>query len=414
MKNRKKRILWANTYCLLDTSSGASMSVRQILLQLVQSGYEVKVLGATNFDSMEGALSLRKLVKDANAGQFISVNDGPLTHRLLATSTVKRKDMTGKEEGAWLSEYFNTLKSEKPDLLFFYGGSSTDLMIASEARIYGIPSMFYLANENYKGTRWARDVDLIITDSQATEKLYRSRNGLAPVPVGKFIDPAKFIAKSHERKNLLFVNPSASKGVGIVFMLAKMLQEKAPDIRIEVLQSRGSWDQNVRFFADKLGVKKPLQNIILTPHTDDMRPVYGRARVLLAPSLWWDSGPRVLAEAMLNGIPAVVTDHAGLPEMAGDGGIKIKLPPECFEKPYKNLPPESALGETVEAIIRLHRDEAHYEQHVQAAYKVGRERHDISVSTRRLLDVMEPLLEKSAGDADFTKLEKAAFKMDLR
>ena len=414
MKNRKKRILWANTYCLLDTSSGASMSVRQILLQLVQSGYEVKVLGATNFDSMEGALSLRKLVKDANAGQFISVNDGPLTHRLLATSTVKRRDMTGKEEGAWLSEYFNTLKSEKPDLLFFYGGSSTDLMIASEARIYGIPSMFYLANENYKGTRWARDVDLIITDSQATEKHYRSRYGLAPVPVGKFIDPAKFIAKSHERKNLLFVNPSASKGVGIVFMLAKMLQEKAPDIRIEVLQSRGSWDENVRSFAAKLGVKKPLSNIVLTPHTDDMRPVYGRARVLLAPSLWWDSGPRVLAEAMLNGIPAVVTDHAGLPEMAGDGGIKIKLPPECFEKPYKNLPPESALAETVEAIIRLHRDEAHYEQHVQAAYKVGRERHDISVSTRRLLDVMEPLLEKSAGDADFTKLEKAAFKMDLR
>ena len=414
MKNRKKRILWANTYCLLDTSSGASMSVRQILLQLVQSGYEVKVLGATNFDSLEGALSLRKLVKDANAGQFLSVNDGPLTHRLLATSTVKRKDMTGREEGVWLTEYFNMLKSFKPDLVFYYGGSSTDLMIASEARIYSIPTMFYLANENYRGTRWARDVDLVITDSQATEMLYRSRNGMAPVPVGKFIDPAKFIAKSHERKNLLFVNPSLSKGAGIVFLLAKMLQEKAPEVRIEVLQSRGSWDENVRSFAAKLGVKKPLSNIVLTPHTDDMRPVYGRARLLLAPSLWWDSGPRVLAEAMLNGIPAVVTDHAGLPEMAGEGGIKIKLPPECFEKPYKNLPPESALAETVEAIIRLHRDEAHYEQHVQAAYKVGRERHDISVSTRRLLDVMEPLLEKSAGDADFTKLEKAAFKMDLR
>lgn len=414
MKKRKKRILWANTYCLLDTSSGASMSVRQILLQLVQSGYEVKVLGATNFDSLEGALGLRKLVKDANAGQFLTVSDGPLTHRLLATATVKRKEMLGSEEGAWLGEYFKTLTSFKPDLVFFYGGSSTDLMIASEARIYGIPSMFYLANENYRGNRWARDIDLVITDSEATEKLYRSRNGLAPVPVGKFIDPARFIAKSHERKNLLFVNPSPSKGVGIVFMLAKMLEEKAPDIKIEVLQSRGSWDENVRFFAQRLGVKKPLQNIIISPHTDDMRPVYGRARLLLAPSLWWDSGPRVLAEAMLNGIPAVVTDHAGLPEMAGEGGIKIKLPADCFAKPYKNLPPESALSDTVDTIISLYRDEALYAQRVEAAFKVGRERHDISVSTRRLIDVMEPLLERCAGDGDFTKLEKAAFKMEIR
>ena len=33
-KDRKPRLLWANAFCLLDTSSGASMSVRQMLLQL--------------------------------------------------------------------------------------------------------------------------------------------------------------------------------------------------------------------------------------------------------------------------------------------------------------------------------------------------------------------------------------------
>jgi hypothetical protein len=48
--SRTPKILWANTYCLLDTSSGAAMSVRQMLLQLVKQGYEVRILGATNFD----------------------------------------------------------------------------------------------------------------------------------------------------------------------------------------------------------------------------------------------------------------------------------------------------------------------------------------------------------------------------
>jgi hypothetical protein len=53
-QKRKPRILWANPFCLLDTSSGASMTVRQMLLQLVARGYEVQVLGATVFDSPKG------------------------------------------------------------------------------------------------------------------------------------------------------------------------------------------------------------------------------------------------------------------------------------------------------------------------------------------------------------------------
>ena len=55
---RKPRVLWANSYCLLDTSSGASISVREMLLQLAVNGYEVAVLGATVFDSEKGLSKL--------------------------------------------------------------------------------------------------------------------------------------------------------------------------------------------------------------------------------------------------------------------------------------------------------------------------------------------------------------------
>jgi len=51
----KPRILWANAYCLMDTSSGASMSVREILKQLAVRGFDVCILGATNFDSESGS-----------------------------------------------------------------------------------------------------------------------------------------------------------------------------------------------------------------------------------------------------------------------------------------------------------------------------------------------------------------------
>lgn len=53
-QKRKPRLLWANPSCLLDTSSGASMTVRQMLLQLAACGYEIQVLGATVFDNPKG------------------------------------------------------------------------------------------------------------------------------------------------------------------------------------------------------------------------------------------------------------------------------------------------------------------------------------------------------------------------
>lgn len=58
-KPRKPRLLWANVYCLLDTSSGASMAVREMLLQLARRGYEIAVLGATVFDNPRGITRLQ-------------------------------------------------------------------------------------------------------------------------------------------------------------------------------------------------------------------------------------------------------------------------------------------------------------------------------------------------------------------
>ncbi|WP_280565432.1 hypothetical protein, partial [Chromohalobacter sp. 48-RD10] len=58
---RKPRILWANPYCLLDTSSGASMSIREMLRQLAERGYDIGVVGATSFDAPKGTHRLTRI-----------------------------------------------------------------------------------------------------------------------------------------------------------------------------------------------------------------------------------------------------------------------------------------------------------------------------------------------------------------
>jgi len=400
---RKPRLLWANPFCLLDTASGASMAVREMLIQLAKNGYEVMVIGATIFDSEKGTFRLRdhwKTIEEKH-NKVIKVNDGVLTHHLVATRSIVRNQMTAQEEGTWYGLYIKALKEFKPDLVYFYGGQTLDMLISDEAHARGIPAVAYLANGNYQGTRWCRDVDLIITDSQATADMYKETQGFSPVPVGAFIDPGLVVAEQHERKHLLLVNPSLQKGAGVVIQMAVMLEKRRPDILFEVVESRGNWRVLVQQVTRMMGdTRESLDNVIVTPNTDDMRPIYGRARLLLAPSLWWESFGRVAAEAMMNGIPAIVTNRGGLPEVIGDAGLKITFPAECYEKPFTKLPKADLLEPLLQRIEDFYDDDTAYRQYVARAFEQGKH-HRIETSVGRLMKALAPLVGKqAAGGSD--------------
>jgi len=399
---RKPRLLWASVYCLLDTSSGASMAVREMLLQLVGQGYEVHILGASVFDHERGTAGLRGQwpTVQARRGRLVTLGDGTLEHKLLVTAGTSRGAMTCAEERTWFFLYREALDLHRPDVVFYYGGQPLDFLIAAEARARGIPVAFYLANGTYSQTRWCRDVDLVLTDSQATVNLYQHRLGVTAVAVGAFIDPARVVAPQREPRRILFVNPSLEKGVVVVVRLALLLERRRPDIVFEVVESRGSWGKLLQALSAAMGEpREALENVIVTAHTADMRPVYGRARLLLAPSLWWESSGRVLVEAMLNGIPAIVTDCGGMPEMVQDGGILLKLDDRFHEKPYSRCPPDDALEPLLRRIEALYDDEAGYARLAAAARRVGQTHHR-DASTRRLLQALTPLVARQAGDLD--------------
>lgn len=406
-QTRRPRVLWANLACLLDTSSGASMSVREMLIQLSKSMVDVRILGATHFDSDRGTDVIKSYphAHHAKPGEMLVIRDGNLVHNLFVTANVLRSQMTSREESAWLAKYAQMLASFRPDLVFFYGGYPLEHLIADEARVRGIPTAAYVANANYNGTRWCRDVDLILTDSEATAGMYAERFGLPLNPVGKFINQDKFISPTHTRRNVLFVNPAIEKGGAIVMRLAAMLNRSRPDIPIEVVESRGKWSDILAKVKPVLGDEvTKLSNVTVTPHVSDMRPVYGRARILLAPSLWWESAARVIAEALLNAVPCIATNRGGSAEMIGDGGVIVSLPDRYFEKPYAKIPEEAELLPFMTAIIEMYDNEASYQALVANARRVGEERHHISISTRRLMAQLAPLLDLRAGDGDLESL----------
>lgn len=404
---RKPRLLWASVYCLLDTSSGASMAVREMLLQLARSGYEISILGATVFDHERGTAGMLgqwSTVQGRN-GRLVELTDTLLEHRLYVTASTSRELMTSREESAWYSLYEQALALHKPDVVFYYGGQAFDLLIAAEARARHIPVAFYLANGSYSQARWCRDVDLILTDSQATAQMYEKRLGVRPTPIGAFIDPTRVVPHNPDpnsiRKHILFINPIPEKGAGIVVRLAMLLEKRRPDMVFEVVESRGKWADMLRLFSSAFGEpRESLDNVIITPNSADMRPIYGRARLLLAPGLWWESSGRVLVEAMLNGIPAIISDQGGMPEMVQNGGVVLKFGAAYYQAPYTTVPADAVLEPLLALLQALFDDESRYAALAACAQRVGQTQHHLQTSTQRLLQALQPLVEQGAGDAD--------------
>lgn len=396
LHNRAPKLLWANSYCLLDTSSGASISIREMLRQLSKKGFEIEIVGATIFDSQNGTDRLPyslKEIKEMEAS-YLNIPDGPLLHRLVITQSTEILSMRNEEISNLLKIFRAVIDRFEPDILFLYGGNSAEMFFLSEARDRKISTLAYVANANYGGRRWCRDTDKIITDTKATAALYYSKEGIKIQPIGKFINLAEIIPKNHKRQNITFINPSWQKGAGIVAQLAYVMNKNRPDIKFEIVESRGSWPKILQlvtsqFFDDEC---TSLDNVILTPNTRNISSVYSRSRIILLPSVWWESGSRVLAEAMLNGVPALVTNRGGSPEIIGDGGIVFELPENCYKEPYNSLPPLDLIKGMAELIEQLWDKEDIYLSLVANSLKVGNELHKIEISTLRLVEEILPLI----------------------
>ncbi len=404
---RNFRILWANSFCLLDTSSGASISIREILRQLSDRNFDIEILGATIFDSANGAKIFKELLSDSenNKRDLLTLRDGNLTHKLVKTNFSNIDNMTTSETMSLYNLCCKTLDSFKPDLLFFYGGLPVERLICREARIRKIPSVAYLVNPNFFGTSWCRDIDLIITDTHATSNYYKKREGFIPTPVGKFID-GSIKVKNQTRKYLTFVNPSWSKGAGIFALLALLLEKKRPDIKLEVVQSRGNWTEISKHISDLFDndVKSSYSNVKVTAHTSNMQKVYQRSRVIFSPSLRWESGSRVLAEATLNGIPVMASKVGGNQEILGSAGLYFELPEKCLKRPYTALPSPKWFDSLIKVIEEFWDNEKFYKEYVSKSYETGKRYSDINGSVERIIKAFHPLLLEKNGDLDFSKL----------
>jgi glycosyltransferase involved in cell wall biosynthesis len=125
------------------------------------------------------------------------------------------------------------------------------------------------------------------------------------------------VAERHDRGEFVtFINPVKEKGVDIALAVARLL----PHRRFQFVES---WPLGqVRLEALQRALRD-LPNVTLRRWSDDMRPVYARTRLLLAPSQWVEAFCTVVFEAHANGIPVVASRIGGIPTTLGEGGMLL-------------------------------------------------------------------------------------------
>ncbi|MDA0664278.1 MAG: glycosyltransferase, partial [Proteobacteria bacterium] len=141
----------------------------------------------------------------------------------------------------------------------------------------------------------------------------------------------------------------------------------------------------------------PFANILIDPPVAESRLFLARSRVLLVPSVFQEPFGTIAAEAMLNGIPPVVSNRGGLPDTVGDAGVILPLP-ERFDEACRVTPDRSELQPWFDAVCRLWDDAAFYERTSRRVAATGQELYRVDILRQRYLDYIESMGASPASD----------------
>lgn len=387
-------VLFACPNSILDITSGVAHAIRTLLMQLVALGYRATALQAMIFDAPQGGAHILNSVAAHKDKSLLHTNISGVEHLFVRTASTRRPLMTSAEQEIFLQTFRAEIAAHRPDMLISWGNLLLEMTLRREASKAGIPVIFWLVNDTYMDRNVFEHVSAIFTDSQATARLYRERLGLACQPLGTFIDRASVVNPARSPDFITFITPSLSKGVNLFAPLARLAALQSPEIKFLVVEGRGNWENSLQalgFGGDAF------PNITIVDAAADMRPVYGRTRALLLPSMTEESGARVIAEAQMNGVPVLASNTGGSAEMVGQGGVLFDLPAGVREN--LRLPAgETVIRPWLDAIRRLWHDQGYYAQLCTRA-ETAAAQHDLQASTTRFIEAASLIADFLHGHA---------------
>ncbi|MER9128869.1 glycosyltransferase [Mesorhizobium sp. M0768] len=310
-------------------SGGVQSSTHHLVEQLREHGHDASVLAALFGDGMFGFKARAKMKLLRQRAVIDSYPGYPVVRAWFP----------------WEAARFAVERLD-PDVAVVQCHKSVPIGKALQA--LGIPLVVYLRNVEFHelaGDLRELHSALYIANSEFTARTYKERFGIDSTVIPPTINPGLYSTPT-TGEFVTLINPYNEKG----FELAVRIAGQCPEIPFLFVES---WKLDDDHRAQIEQIIAPLRNVRLESRTSDMKTVYGRTKILLAPSKWEEAWGRVASEAHCSGIPVVGSRRGGLPEAIGAGGVVLDY--------------DAPLDDWVAAVRRLWSDKAEYDRLSAAA-----------------------------------------------
>lgn len=382
-----RRVLLMLTQSPFDHSSGAAHSDRTTSTLLASRGFDVRALATTASERLgpfdqEG--HLRNLGIDFTVDQptehyapVLDFDYRGVGYRLLQSDKHRPIGWTGELIRQYENELLRTLEEFRPDVVITWGGAPVQRRWRRICRNHGATVCFSMHNFGYIHPEAFHDVDGIFACSKWCADYYHERMGVEATPLPLPLDRDEIIAPDRDPTHLLQINLHQDKGLVFSARLFEELSARRPDIPILAVETRRT-EGALYETGDKGGFDlRRHKNLEVIPPVTYAHEFWNRAKVLIAPSVWLEAAGRVAAEAVINGVPPIVSDRGGLGEIAHPAGIVRSVPEEITQQ--SEVPPgPEAVEPWIEQIIRLWDDKAYFQQRLDLC-KEAAERYDPDV-----------------------------------
>ncbi|MDR3637288.1 MAG: glycosyltransferase [Isosphaeraceae bacterium] len=368
----------------------AAVARRVVMEVLVRQGLAVEVLSGSALDpgpAVEPAhwLAERNLVPESSSSTA-GAEPAHLRCRAQGVSVTlpvglsTRSHEPDEAERESFLRLFEAMASRTlPDVVLVAGASwlARDVMARAKAR--GVASAFLVDRLDrfpYRDPVFFADADAVLTPSRYAAGYMHEALGLSCTALPPPVDHARVRAERNGPGYLTFVDPTYENGVYAVARIAEELGRRRPDIRLLIVERTATVEGLAAAGVD-LG---RFGNITVQPHSPDHREFWSQTRVLLAPTLGWETPGFIAIEALVNGIPVIGSDRGDLAEVLGPDGIVLPLPGRLTPA-LRVSPPLVEVAAWVEAVIRLWDDGPFYAE---------QRRHALAEARRWAPEALEP------------------------
>ena len=402
-------VLFLSTMCLLDTTSGAALSVRAFLTALAGAGMRCLSFTASLFDPREevplAPLLGARAAEDAAKGKLLIIEERGIRHHIFLTRSTRKGSLSAAEERRMQALFARHLPALAPDLVISFGSSTIARQLRAQVRARGIPVLFYLGNAELTDPGVFHPDDRIITPSHFLKRHYEALLGREVTVLRTIMEPDRLLppaspdaerpgveagiaARPADRRLgfVTFINPVPQKGLLLFARLAHMARSARPDLLFLAVEGRIT-----RHLLAQGGLDPGTwPNVWWLPNQADIRPIWQRTSILLVPSFWQEGFCRSALEAQLSGIPVVASSRGGIPEALNGGGVALDLP-DHWTPQMQEAPDAASVQPWLDALLMLWDDEDAYRQASARARQAAAPLHP-DVTTPAAIDFFRGLL----------------------